>query len=114
MDCIFCKIAKGEQPTEIVYKDDDVIVFPDMHPVAPVHLLIIPRKHIPSVSHLTEADSHLIVHMVNVANQMAIFKDVSETGYRLVINSGEYSGQVIQHLHMHLLGGRRLSAKMSG
>ncbi len=112
MDCIFCKIAAGEIPSNIVYQDEEVVVFPDIHPVTPVHLLIIPRKHIPSVNTLTEADSMLIGHMVNVASQLAKKEDISEKGYRLVINVGEYGGQIIQHLHMHLLGGRRLSGKM--
>ncbi len=113
MDCIFCKIAAGEIPSNIVYQDEEVVVFPDIHPVTPVHLLIIPRKHIPSVNTLTEADSALIGHMVNVASQLAKKEGISEKGYRLVINVGEYGGQIIQHLHMHLLGGRRLSGKMA-
>ena len=109
MDCIFCQIVAGEIPSTIVYQDERVIAFRDINPQAPVHLLIIPRRHIPSLTHLSEADSPLIGHMVNTANQMAKREGVFETGYRLVVNSGEEGGELVPHLHMHLLGGRRLS-----
>ena len=109
MDCIFCQIVAGEMPSNIVYQDEGVIAFRDINPQAPVHLLIIPRRHIPSLTHLSEADSPLIGHMVNIANQLAKREGVFETGYRLVVNSGEEGGQLVPHLHMHLLGGRRLS-----
>lgn len=109
MDCIFCQIVAGQVPSNIVYQDEEVVVFPDIHPVAPTHLLIIPRKHIPSLAHLPDAEIALIGHMVKVANQLVREEGVAESGYRLVINSGEQGGQVVPHLHMHLLGGRRLS-----
>lgn len=112
MDCIFCRIIAGEVPGEIIYQDEQVIVFPDINPKAPTHLLIVPKKHIPSLAHLSEADSSLTGHMVNIANRMAKEKGVSETGYRLVMNCGEEGGQAVPHLHMHLLGGRRLSDEL--
>ncbi len=107
-NCIFCKIIAGEIPGDIRYQDKEVIAFPDIKPAAPVHLLIVPRKHIPSLAHLGEADLPLIGHMIMVANQLAKEHGVSESGYRLVINCGEQGGQVVPHLHMHLLGGRML------
>ena len=112
MDCIFCKIAAGEIPSEILYQDEEVIAFKDIEPLAPTHLLIVPRRHIPSLAHLTDADSPLIGHMVNIANQLAREKAIAGSGYRLVINCGEQGGQIVPHLHMHLLGGRRLADKL--
>ena len=109
MDCIFCQIVDGKIPGDIVYQDEEVIAFRDINPVAPTHLLIIPKKHISSLAHLADAEAPLIGHMVKVANQLARKEGVAESGYRLVINSGEQGGQLVPHLHMHLLGGRRLS-----
>jgi histidine triad (HIT) family protein len=109
MDCIFCQIVAGEIPSDIVYQDEEVIVFPDINPKAPTHLLIIPKKHIPSLANLTEAESPLIGHMVNIANRLAKEKGMAERGYRLVVNCGEEAGQIVDHLHLHLLGGRRLT-----
>ncbi len=112
MDCIFCQIIAGEVPSEIIYQDEEAIAFRDINPQAPVHLLIIPRKHIPSLAHLSEAESPLIGHMANIANQLAKREGIAESGYRLAINCGEQGGQLVPHLHMHLLGGRRLSDKL--
>jgi len=112
MDCIFCKIIAGEIPGDIVYQDEEVIAFRDINPLAPTHLLIIPKKHIPSLASISEAESPLIGHMVNVANQLARKEGIAEKGYRLVINCGEQGGQLVPHLHMHLLGGRKLSDGM--
>ena len=112
MDCIFCKIIAGEIPSDIVYQDEEVIAFRDINPLAPTHLLIIPKKHIPSLTHLSEAESPLIGHMVNIANQLAEKEGIAEKGYRLAINCGEQGGQLVPHLHMHLLGGRKLSNGM--
>ncbi len=109
MDCIFCQIAAGKIPSEILYRDDEVVAFRDINPAAPTHLLIIPGKHIPSVAHLSGTDLPLVGHMVDVANQLAKDAGISESGYRLVINYGKDSGQVVPHLHLHLLGGRKLS-----
>jgi len=109
MDCIFCKIAAGEIPADILYQDEGVIAFRDINPMAPTHLLIIPKKHIPSLVHLSEAESSLIGDMVNIANQLAKREGISESGYRLAINCGEQGGQLVPHLHLHLLGGHKLS-----
>jgi len=109
MDCIFCQIVAGEVPSDIVYQDEEVVAFRDINPVAPTHLLIIPKRHIPSLAHLSETELPIIGHMVKVANQLAREGGVAESGYRLVINCGEQGGQLVPHLHMHLLGGRRLS-----
>ncbi len=112
MDCVFCKIVAGEIPADILYQDDEVIAFRDINPLAPIHLLIIPRKHISSLVQLSEAESSLIGNMVNTANQLAKREGVAERGYRLVINCGAQGGQLVPHLHMHLLGGRQLSAAL--
>ena len=109
MDCIFCKIVAGEVPADILYQGDEVIAFRDINPLAPTHLLIIPKKHIPSLGHLSEAELSLIGDMVNTANQLAKREGIAESGYRLVINCGKQGGQLVPHLHMHLLGGRQLS-----
>ena len=109
MDCIFCQIADGKMPGEILYQDEKVIAFRDINPQAPTHLLIIPRKHIPSLAHLSEAESLLMAHMVSIANQLAKREGVADSGYRLVINCGKQGGQLVPHLHLHLLGGRQLS-----
>ena len=112
MDCLFCQIADGKIPGDILYQDEEVVAFRDINPQAPAHLLIIPRKHIPSLAHLSETDVPLVGHMTKVANSLAREHGISENGYRLVINCGEQGGQVVPHLHMHLLGGRKLSGKM--
>ncbi|MFC1965558.1 histidine triad nucleotide-binding protein [Chloroflexota bacterium] len=109
MDCVFCKIAAGEIPADILYQDEEVIAFRDINPQSPTHLLIIPKKHIPSLTHLSEAESSLIGGMVNTANQLAKREGIAESGYRLVINCGKQGGQLVPHLHMHLIGGRQLS-----
>jgi len=112
MDCIFCQIAAGKVPSKTLYQDEEVVAFHDINPLAPTHVLIIPKRHIPSLTHLTDAEAPLIGHMTKVANQLAKEEGVAESGYRLVISSGEQGGQVVPHLHMHLLGGRRLSDKL--
>ena len=108
MDCIFCKIANREMSSEIVYEDDEVIAFKDIKPVAPVHLLIITKKHIPSVDHLETGDKELIGGLFLVAQKIAREQGVAETGYRLVFNIGPDAGQTVDHLHLHLIGGHKL------
>ena len=103
-DCIFCKIASGEIPAQIVYKDDEFVAFRDINPQAPVHILIIPRKHIPKL-YDTE-DEKLLGKMLVLANEIAKKEGISEEGYRIVINTNRNAGQSIDHLHLHLLGGR--------
>ena len=109
MNCIFCQIVAGKIPSEILYQDEKVIAFRDINPQAPIHLVIIPKRHIPSLTHLSEEDLPLIGHLVNIANQLAKKEGIAESGYRLVINCGKQGGQLVPHLHMHLLGGRKLS-----
>jgi len=109
MDCIFCQIASGKIPGDIVYQDREIIAFRDIKPKAPLHLIIIPRKHIPSLDQLKESDAALVGRMVAVANRLAKDEGVAEKGYRLAVNCGTEGGQLVPHLHIHLLGGRQLS-----
>ncbi len=112
MDCVFCNIAAGKIPSDILYQDEKVVAFRDVNPQAPVHLLVIPRKHIGQLSELTEKDTPLIGHMIEVANQLAKREGIAESGYRLVINSGKEGGQLVPHLHLHVLGKRQLSGRL--
>lgn len=112
MDCIFCQIAAGKVPSDILYRDNEIIAFRDINPQASIHLLIIPREHIPSIAHVSEAQLLLIGRLVKVANQLAKEQGIADSGYRLVVNCGKESGQVVPHLHLHLLGGQRLSDRM--
>ena len=112
MECIFCQIASGKIPSDMVYQDEEVIAFRDINPQAPVHLIIIPRRHIPSLAQISEADSALIGRMIAIANQLAKGEGVADKGYRLAINCGKEGGQLVPHLHLHLLGGRKLSGRL--
>jgi histidine triad (HIT) family protein len=107
-DCIFCQIASKTSPADLEYEDSEVVAFWDVNPKAPVHLLIVPIKHIPSITALQETDAPLIGKMVMVAKHLAEKKGISEDGYRLVLNAGRHSGQVVDHIHLHLLGGKIL------
>ena len=107
-DCVFCKIINKEVSSEIAYEDEKVIVFEDIEPKFPVHLLIVPKKHVPSVNHLEPADKELIGELFLVAQKIAKEKNVAETGYRLIFNIGKDAGQTVHHLHLHLMGGRKL------
>jgi histidine triad (HIT) family protein len=111
-DCVFCKIVAGEIPSKVLYQDESVLVFPDINPAAPIHLLIIPKKHIASVLEMTEADTQLISHLILVANQMAREQGIAKRGFRLVINCGKEGRQLVQHLHVHLLGGEPLRSHL--
>jgi histidine triad (HIT) family protein len=105
-NCIFCKIVAGQIPSKIVYKDKDVAVFADANPSAPVHMMVIPVKHITSLATMKEEDTLLAGKLIAAANKVAREKGLADRGYRIVINTGPDAGQVVQHLHMHLLGGR--------
>ena len=108
-DCIFCKIAQKEIPSNLVYEDDQVVAFKDLEPQAPVHVLVIPKKHVESVLAFTEEDKDLAAHiLVDVIPQLARELGVDEKGFRVVTNTGEEGGQSVKHLHFHLLGGRSL------
>ena len=113
MSCIFCQIVDGKLPSDIVYQDDEVLAFRDINPRAPVHLLIIPKKHIASLNQLTEKEMPLIGRMVSVASKLAEREGIYESGYRLVINCGKEGGQLVPHLHLHLLGGKQLRGQLS-
>ncbi len=104
-DCIFCGIIRGERPAEIVYRDDTVTAFKDKHPHAPVHLLIVPRRHIRSINDITENDGDIISAMVLKARDLAKEFGISRSGYRLTFNVERGAGQVIFYLHLHLMGG---------
>ncbi len=107
MDCIFCKIAAGQIPSSFVYQDDDVIAFNDIAPQAPHHILLIPRRHIPSMTDLTPEDGALLAKIFTAA--IKIGHDLGlEQGYRFLTNVGADAGQSVPHLHFHLLGGRKL------
>ena len=108
MSCIFCRIISGEIPSDIVYQDEQIVAFRDIDPKAPVHLLLVPRKHIESAAGLSEDEASIMGHLVTVANRLAIEAGVSEKGYRLVVNCGPEGGQEVPHLHLHLLGGRQM------
>lgn len=109
-DCIFCKIITGEIPSTNVYKDEFVTAFRDINPVAPTHILIVPNKHIDSVNMLIPDDEPLIGKMFSIAKQLAAKEGIAESGYRLLVNTGEEAGQTVFHIHLHLLGGRTMRA----
>ena len=106
-DCLFCKILAGEIPSETVYEDEQVVVFRDINPKAEIHLLVIPRQHIASLDDLTPEQDALMAHMLRVLPQLAKAQGLDD-GFRTVINTGKDGGQIIFHLHMHLLGGKDL------
>ncbi len=108
-DCIFCKIAAGEIPATKVLETDDVVVFRDLNPQAPTHLLAIPRKHIATINDLTEDDAELVGKLYLAAKQVAADEGIADSGYRTVMNCGEGAGQTVFHIHLHILGGRPLT-----
>lgn len=107
-ECVFCNIANKAIESNILYETDNIMILQDIMPKAPVHVLIMPKRHIESVNGLTEADSAMIAELVLAAKDYAVKSGVAETGYKLVMNNGKQGGQVIPHLHMHLLGGKQL------
>ena len=106
MDCIFCKIAAGTLPAKIIYQDKEIIAFDDIYPKTPIHKLIIPRKHIATVNDLAPEDEGLVGRMILVAQKLAAELEIAENGYRISINCNKDGGQVVYHLHLHLMGGR--------
>lgn len=108
MDCIFCKIANKEIPSTIVYEDEDVIAFRDLNPEAPVHILVIPKKHIVSLNAATAEDQQLLGKVLLTIQKIAAEQGIAEKGYRVVTNCGEQGGQTVMHLHFHLMGGREM------
>ena len=108
MDCLFCKIIKGEIPTEIIWQDNEIFAFKDIHPLAPTHILIIPKKHIPSIVELQGSDEKLMGKMIMAAKMLAEKQGIAKDGYKLLFRVGSHGGQEIPHIHLHLLGGARL------
>lgn len=110
MDCIFCKIVKGEIPSTKVYEDDLVYAFNDIEPLAPVHVIIVPRRHIATLNDIDDKD--IWFAMLKAAQRVASIKGVDQSGYRIAVNCGKHGTQIVMHLHLHVLGGRQLEGKM--
>lgn len=108
---VFCKIISGELGAEFLYRDDDVVVIRDIKPQAPVHLLVIPVKHFDGIGDFAEHDGHLLGTMLRIAERVARQEGLDK-GYRLIINEGEHGGKLVPHLHLHLLGGKKLGPKL--
>jgi histidine triad (HIT) family protein len=108
-ECLFCAIAAGEIPADIVHSDDRVIAFRDIAPQAPVHVLVIPRDHHATAADIAQADASLAAELLRVAGAVAAQEGVAESGYRIVTNTGEGAGQSVHHVHFHVLGGRGLA-----
>jgi len=106
--CIFCKIAAKKLPSKIQYEDANMVAFDDINPKAPVHILIVPKKHLGSINDLNSQDAELVGKMILTAQKLAKKKGIDQSGYRLVFNTGSDSGQVVDHLHLHLMGGGKL------
>lgn len=111
-DCIFCKIIKGEIPSTKVYEDEEILAFKDINPAAPIHILVIPKKHIKSLVELEKEDEILIGKIYTVINKIAEQQGVKEKGYRVIVNCGKDGGQEVGHLHFHLLAGKPLGEKI--
>jgi len=108
-NCIFCKIAQGEIPSEFLYEDDEVVAFNDLQPQAPTHILVIPKRHITTLNDLEAADASLVGKMVMVAAELAKKAGFAEEGYRTLLNCNAAGGQSVFHIHLHLLGGRQMT-----
>lgn len=111
-DCIFCKIVKGEIPSTKVYEDENVYAFNDINPAAPIHVLVIPKKHIASLADMEEVDQKIISKIYKVINEIAEKQGFKEKGYRVIVNCGKDGGQEVGHLHFHLLAGKQLGEKI--
>ncbi len=105
-DCLFCKIAAGETDTDLIYEDEKVVAFSDINPQAPVHILIVPKKHISTINDISEDNSELLGHVYQTAADLAEKNNIAESGYRIVSNCGDDGGQTVYHIHFHLFGGR--------
>ena len=110
-DCLFCKIIKGEIPCNKVYEDEDVLAFYDIKPVAKIHILVIPKKHISSIAHMQKEDEALIGKIYSVINKIAEEQGFKENGFKVIVNCGEDGGQEVMHLHFHILAGENLQRK---
>jgi len=110
--CVFCEIVAGRNPTTVEYEDDEILAFPDIYPKAPVHLLVIPKRHVESVMALSPEDAPLVGRMVLAAKRIGETRGLAERGYRLAIHCGPEGGQIVYHLHLHFLAGRRDERKV--
>lgn len=113
-DCIFCKIIKGEIPSEKVWEDDEILAFKDINPAAPIHILVIPKKHIPTLMDIKPEDNELISKIMQTIKQIAKEQGFAENGFRLIANCGPDSGQEVMHIHFHVLAGKKMGPKMIG
>ena len=111
-NCIFCKIIKGEIPSSKVYEDDEVLAFNDINPAAPIHVLVIPKKHIASLAEMNDVDEKIISKVYKVINEIAEKQGFKDKGYRVIVNCGKDGGQEVGHLHFHLLAGKQLGEKI--
>ena len=111
-DCIFCKIIKGEIPSSKVYEDEEILAFNDINPVAPIHVLVITKKHITSLAEMEDGDEKIVGKIYKVINQIAENQGFKQNGYRVIVNCGRDGGQEIGHLHFHLLAGKQLGEKI--
>ena len=112
MECIFCRIVSGEVPGDIVYQDEELLAFRDIHPQASTHILIIPKSHIASMTDLTEEHQSLMGRLILLAKDLAEKEGISASGYRLSVSTGADGGQLVPHIHFHLLGGRKLDDQL--
>ena len=108
-DCLFCKIIEGKIPSQIVYEDEDILAFNDINPIAPIHILVIPKTHIDNYMELDDTD--LIIHVNKIIKKIAIEKGLNKNGFRVLTNIGEDGGQAVKHLHYHILGGTKLPTR---
>ena len=111
-DCLFCKIIKGEVPCNKVYEDEEILAFYDINPATPIHILVIPKKHITSLAHLEKEDEPIVGRIYGVINQIAEEKGFKQEGYRVIVNCGKNGGQEVMHLHFHILAGKQLGEKI--
>ena len=113
-DCLFCKIIKGDIPSSKVYEDEEILAFNDINPAAPIHILVIPKKHITSLAHMKKEDEALVGKIYVVINKIAEENNFKENGYRVIVNCGKDGGQEVMHLHFHILAGKNLGEKIVG
>ncbi len=111
-DCLFCKIVKGEVPSTKVYEDEEILAFKDINPAAPIHILVIPKKHIASLADMEKEDEQVVGRIYGVINQLAEEQGFKQNGYRVIVNCGKDAGQEVMHLHFHLLAGTKFGEKI--
>ncbi|MCI8383396.1 MAG: histidine triad nucleotide-binding protein [Clostridia bacterium] len=111
-DCIFCKIIEGQIPCNKVYEDEEILAFHDINPATPIHILVIPKKHITSLAHLSKEDEPIVGKIYGVINKIAQEQGFKQDGYRVIVNCGKNGGQEVMHLHFHILAGKQLGEKI--